>query len=199
MKGRTFHTGHEFDQTSVPNVEDEAVDDLVPEVAVGHLAALEAERRLDLVAFAEEADSLIFLRLVVVLVDGDGELNLFNGDDLLLFAGGAVAFVFLVEELAVILDLADGRDGIGRDLDEVERTLTGHLKGLEGGHDAELFAVLVDDADFAGADTFVSTDERLGGTFIDRWNKSPPQRALRLAMRLYRVSRTFELKGCVAA
>jgi hypothetical protein len=61
-----------------------------------------------------------------------------------------------------------------------------------------LFAVLVDDADFACADTFVGADERLCGTFIDRWNKSPPQRALRLAMRLYRVRRTSGLKGCVA-
>jgi hypothetical protein len=40
-----------------------------------------------------------------------------------------------------------------------------------------LFAVLVDNADFACADAFVGADERLGGTFINRWNKSPPQRA----------------------
>lgn len=198
VEGCAFHAGHKLDQAGIADVEDEAVNDLVTQVAVGHLAALKAERSLHLVAFAEEADCLIFLGLVVVLVDGDRELDLFDGDDLLFLAGGAVAFVLLVEEFAVVLNLADGRNGVGGDLYEVERTLAGHLEGFEGSHDAELFAVLVDDADFACADTFVGADERLCGTFIDRWNKSPPQRALRLAMRLYRVRRTFDIKGCVA-
>ena len=198
MERCAFHAGHEFDQPSVAYIEDKAVNDLVTEVAVGHLASLEAQRGLNLIAIAEETHCLVLLGLVVVLIDGDRELDLFNSDNLLLLASGAVAFVLLVEELAIILNLADGRNGVGRDFYEVERTLAGHFEGLEGGHNAELFAVLVDDADFAGADTFVSADERLCGTFINRWNKSPPQRALRLAMRLYRVRRTFKLKGCVA-
>lgn len=198
MEGGAFHARHKFNLAGVSDIEDKAVNDLVTKVAMGHLATFEAERRLDLVAFAEEADGLIFLGLVVVLVDGDGELDLFDGDDLLLLASGAVAFVLLVEELTVVLDLADGRNGVGGDFYEIERALAGHLEGFKGGHDAELFAVLVDDADFACADTFVGADERLCGTFINRWNKSPPQRALRLAMRLYRVRRTFGIKGCVA-
>jgi hypothetical protein len=43
---------------------------------------------------------------------------------------------------------------------------------------------LVDDANLAGADTFVGADEELGGTLIDRWNRSPPQRAAWAAMSL---------------
>jgi hypothetical protein len=194
----TFHAGHEFDEASLADVEDEAVNDLVTKVTVGHLATFETKRRLDFVAIAQKADCLIFLGLVVVLINGDRELDLFDSDDLLLFAGGAVALVLLIEELAVVLDLADGRNGVRGDLYKVESAFAGHLEGFKGSHDAELFAVLVDDADFACADTFVGADERLCGTFIDRWNKSPPQRALRLAMRLYRVRRTFDIKGCVA-
>ena len=114
-----------------------------------------------------------------MLVDRDGELDFLDDDDLLLLARGAVALVLLVEELAVVLDFADGRDGVGRDLDEVEGALAGHLEGFERGHDAELLAVLVNDADFAGADAFVGADEGLCGTFIDRWNSRPPQRARR--------------------
>ena len=85
--------------------------------------------------------------------------------------------------LAVVLDLADGRNGVGGDLYQVQRTLAGHLEGLKGRHDAKLFAVFVDHADLAGADTFIGADKRLGGTFINWWNKSPPQRVFSLAMR----------------
>lgn len=198
MERRAFHAGHEFDQASVSYIENEAVDDLVTEIAVGHLAALETERCLDLVAIAEKADGLILLGLVVVFVYRDRELNLFDDDDLLLLAGGAVALVFLIEELAVVLNFADGGNGVGGYLYEIQRAFAGHLKGFERSHDAKLFAVLVDDANFAGADTFIGADERLGGTFINWWNRSPPQRALRLAMRLYRVRRILKVKGCAA-
>ena len=79
-----------------------------------HLAAAEAQACLHLVPFREEAYRLILFGLVVVLVDGDGELHFLDDDDLLLFAGSALALVLFVQELAVVLDLADGRTGIGR-------------------------------------------------------------------------------------
>ncbi len=37
-----FHARHEFDDAVVADVEDQAIDDLIAEVAVRHLAALEA-------------------------------------------------------------------------------------------------------------------------------------------------------------
>ena len=177
-----FHARHELDDAGVADVHDEAVDDLVAEVAVGHLAALEAEAGFDLVAFGEEADGLVLLGDVVVLVDVDRELDFLDDDDLLLLARGAIGLVFLVEVLAVVLDLADGRDGVGRDLDEVEGAFAGHLQGVEGRHDAKLFAVLVDHADFACADTLVGADKGLGGTLIDRWDSQPPRLAIWAAM-----------------
>ena len=177
-----FHARHELHDAGVAYVHDEAVDDLVAKVAVGHLAALEAQAGFDLVAFGEEADGLVLLGDVVVLVDVDREFDFLDDDDLLLFARGAIGLVFLVEVLAVVLDLADGRDGVGRDLDEVEGTFAGHLEGVEGRHDAELFAVLVDHADFACADTLVGADKGLSGTLIDRWDSQPPRLAIWAAM-----------------
>ena len=187
MEGRAFHAGHEFDDAGVADVEDEAVDDLVAEVAVGHLAAFEAQRRLDLVAFAEEADRHVLFGLVVVLVDGDGELDFLDDDDLLLLAGGAVGLVFFVEIFAVVLDLADGRDSVGGDFYKVEGALAGHFEGFEGRHDAELFAIFVDDADFTGADALIGADKGFCGTLIDRWNSLPPQRARGLPPCIVRV------------
>ena len=113
VQDRAFHARHELDDTGIADVLDKAVDDVVAEVAMGHLAAAEAETRLDLVAALQKLDGLILLGLVVVLVDGDGELDFLDDDDLLLLLGGAFALFLLVEEAAVVLDAADGRDGVG--------------------------------------------------------------------------------------
>jgi hypothetical protein len=107
-----------------------------------------------------------------VLVHGDRELDFLENDDFLLLAGGALAFVLFVQELAVILDAADGRDGIGRDLDEVETALTRDLQSFKRRQNAELLAVFVDDADLACANSFVGTDKLLGRTLIDGF---PPE------------------------
>jgi hypothetical protein len=180
MERGAFHAWHELDQTCIANIQNEAVDDLVAEIAVRHLAAFEPERGFDLVALSKKANGLVLLRLVVVLVDRNRELYLFDDDDLLLLTGSAVALVLLVKELPVVLNLADRGNSVRGDLYQVERALAGHLESVKRSHDAELFAIFVDDANLAGADAFVSADKRLGGTFINRWNKSPPQQVCRL-------------------
>ncbi len=195
MQRCAFHAWHELYQASVADIEDESIDDLVAQIAVSHLAALEAEGGLHLVAIAEEAYSLVLLRLIVVFVHCDGELHFFDDDDLLLLACGPIALVLLVKELAVVLDLADGGHGIGRDLNQIEGAFTRHFKGVKRRHDPELLPILVNHANFACADAFVGADERLGGTFIYWWNKSPPQRPIGLAMRVVWVGRNSE-KSC---
>jgi hypothetical protein len=102
-----------------------------------------------------------------MLVDRDGELDLFDRDDLLLLPRRAVALVLLVEELAVILNAADGWLGGGRNFYQVEATLAGYFKSFEGRQNSELFTVFVDDADFTRANSVVNADKRLGRTLID--------------------------------
>ena len=188
-----FHAGHELDHAGVADVLNEAVDDVVAELAVGHLPAAEAEAGLHLVALIEEADGLIFLGLVVVFVDGDGELDFLNDDDLLLFAGGALALFFFVEVAAVVLDTADGRDGVGRDFDQIEAALAGYFEGLKGRQDAELLAVFVDDADFACANPVVDADKGLGRTFVE-CDGTPPRVPREPCRRRCRSMRL--LRGC---
>src|ERR1700733_3098559 len=96
-----------------------------------------------------------------MFVDCDGKLDLFYDADLLFLPGGALAVIFFVEVFDVVLDLTYGRDGVGRDLYEVEVTLAGHFEGLKRGHNSKVFAVLVDDANLAGTNTFVGSDARL--------------------------------------
>ena len=170
----SFHARHELNHAGFADVLDEAVDDVIAEFAVGHLAAAEAEAGLHLITLMKEADRLVLLGLVVVLVNRDGELDFLDGDDLLLLAGGALALFLLVEIATVILDPADGGHGIGGDFHQVKAALTGDFQSLEWRQDAELFAVFVDYADFARADTVIDTNKGLGGSFIES-DGTPPK------------------------
>ena len=109
----SFHARHELDDCDVTDVLDEPVDDLVSEIAVGHLTSAETEAGFHLVAALQEFDCLIFLGLVIVVVHRDGEFNFLDDDDLLLFARGALGLVLLVKKAAVVLNAADGWDGGG--------------------------------------------------------------------------------------
>lgn len=161
MQRGAFHARHEFDSPGLPYILNKAIDDGIAELAVSHLAALEAKRGLYLVALIEEAHGLILFGLVVMLVDGDRELDFLDGDNFLLLAGGAVALVLFVQILAVILDAANRRDRVGRNFHQVETTLAGNFQSFKRGKDAELRAVLINDADLAGADSFVDTNKLL--------------------------------------
>ena len=159
MQNRAFHARHELNHACVANVLDEAIDDRVAKFAMRHLATAEPQACLDLVAFVKEADSLIFLRLVVMLVYRNGEFHFFHDDDFLLFAGRPLALFLLVEEASVVLDAADRRDGVGRDFYEVQTTLACNLQRFKRGENAQLFAVFIDDANFAGANPVVNADK----------------------------------------
>ena len=87
---------------------------------MGHLAATEAERHLDLVPLLEEPHDRAHLDFVVVVIDARPELDLLDFDDLLALA--RLGRLFLLEEavLPEIEDLANRRRGVGDDLDQVE-------------------------------------------------------------------------------
>ena len=112
MENRAFHARHELDDTCVSNVLDELIDDVVAEIAVSHLATTEAQTGFHLIAAGKELDGLILLGLVVMLVDGYGELDFLDDDDFLLLLSGAFGLFLFVEEAAVVLDAADGWGGV---------------------------------------------------------------------------------------
>ncbi|MDF9794407.1 hypothetical protein M2440_005108 [Methylorubrum extorquens] len=118
---------------------------------LGDLTAAEAEGDLDLVAFLEEPLNGLHLHFVIVLVDAGTELDLLHLDRLLPLAGLVLLLLFVEAEAPVIKELADGRDRIRRDFDEVEADLLSHGQRVEEGHDTPVLPILVDELDVADA------------------------------------------------
>ena len=127
MQNRSFHARHELNDSRVAYVLDEPVNDFVPKLPVRHLAAAEAKARFHLVALVQESDRLVLLGLVVVFVNRDGELHFLDYDDLLLLACRSLALFLLVKIASIVLDAADRRNRIGRNLNQVQTALTRYL------------------------------------------------------------------------
>src|SRR6202030_298920 len=63
-----FHPGHGFGDGHLGQLIDEPLENPAADLGVRHLTAAEEDRRLDLVAFLEEALDVLLLELIVVLV-----------------------------------------------------------------------------------------------------------------------------------
>jgi hypothetical protein len=159
-----FHFGIAFDFADEPEGVADFFHDVAAEFQVGHFAAFELQRELDLVAFLEELAGVVDLDFEIVIADADGaELEFFE----LAAAAARAALVFLllllVAPLAVIHDSANRRAGGGGYLDEVEPGFAGHFEGLAGGDGTQLFILVIDQKDGRDSDLLVVAKVRRNG------------------------------------
>ena len=116
-------------------------------LGVGHLAAAEHDRDLDLVLVpCRKRVDVALLGVVVVLRDLRAELDLADRDLLLVLARGLLLLGLLVLVLRVVEHAADRRARLGGDLDEVEIALLGVAQRIGRLDDTDLLAVLADRA-----------------------------------------------------
>src|SRR6201996_3288208 len=108
------------------------VEQLGADFLVGHFAAPVAQGDLDLVAFLEEALHCPHLHVIVVIVDHRPQLDLLDLDDLLFLAGLRGLLLRGIFELPVVHNLANGRTGVRRNLDEIHAGFERHLDGDHG-------------------------------------------------------------------
>ena len=128
---------------------------LLADIGMGHLTTAEAHSDLDTVAILQEFHRTAHFGVQVVGVDARRHTDLFDLNDVLIFPG-FLFFLELVEaEFAVVHDLADRRNGIGRDLDQVKLLLLGHFQGSLGRDDSDHRAVGSDEADFLIPNVFI--------------------------------------------
>lgn len=141
---------------------DELVHDLEPDLLVGLLTAAEAQFDANLHVVTKKLNRVVQLGFQIMRVDGRRDLNLFHlaSRSTGISAGFLFAFGFLVEELAVVNDAADGRGGVWSDLNEVEALGLGEPECVREGHHTELLFFVVDNPDFASADFAIPAMER---------------------------------------
>ncbi len=162
-----FHTRMKFYNSALAYVLNQAVDDLVTQLAMSHLPAAKTQGGFHLVAFMQKTHSLIFLGLVIVLIDRHGELHFFDDDHFLFLTRGSLALIFLVEKLAIVLDAANRGNSVRRNLHQVQPALPGNLQRFKRGENSKLLAVLINNANFTRADPIVDTYKLLRRTLVD--------------------------------
>ena len=155
-----FHLREVFNAANLFGVFGNAFKQLAAKVLVGHLTAAEPQRDLYLVPIVEELEHVTHLDVIVIGIGVRAELDLFDLDDLLLLARFGFTLLRLILEFAKVHDLAHGRVGIGRNLDQIKSGINSHFHGAIRCHDADVFPIRTDQADFVGADVFV--DARAG-------------------------------------
>ncbi len=147
----------------VADVGYEAFEDLAPQALARHLAATEENGGFHLVAFGEEAEDMVPLGFIVVVIHIDAKLYFLNRYLVLVLLGFALALFLLVQILAVVHDAAHRWLRGGRNFHQVQSFFASDLECLVGRHDAKLITFVVDHANFADADALIGADK----TFVD--------------------------------
>src|SRR5262249_3681592 len=154
----------ELDDAAVADIVDQSLQDAAPQAGARHLASTEEDRGLDLVTLIQKTQHVVLLGLVVVIVHVDAELHFLDRDRLLVFLGLALFFLLLVQVFPVIHDAANRRLRCGGNLYQVEVTFAGHLERFERWQDADLFAFIVNHANFTRANALICADKSLVDT-----------------------------------
>lgn len=173
-----FHLGEVFDAAHLFGVFGDAFQQLAAQILVCHLTTAKAQGDFDFVAIVQKLEHVPHFDLIVICIGVRSELDLFDLDDLLLFARFGFALLRLVFEFAEIHDLAHGRVGVGRDLDQVQPGFFGHFHGTAWRDDPDVFAVGTDQTNFIRADIFVNARARVSLWRRVMWSASDDERPL---------------------
>ena len=123
-------------------------EDFRAKLCVAHFSAAESYYDLNLIAAFKETVCVVKLRLEIVLAYRAGKLDFFNVDNLLFFLRFFSAFFFFKAEFAIVHYFANGRNGAGREKNQVKVFFGCKLQSLCNFENAEHFAVVTYDANF---------------------------------------------------
>jgi len=150
-----FHLGHAFDLADILDVFGYPFQQFAAQIDMRHLAAPKPQADFHLVTIGQKLEHVAHFHVIVMGVRIGAELDFFDLDDLLLFTGFGLALLLFVFELAEIHDLAHRRIGVGRNLDQIQTGIIGHLHSTRRGHNPCVFAIGSDQPDFIGSDAFI--------------------------------------------
>lgn len=128
---------------------------------MGHFATPKTQGHLNLIAFAQKLQHRAHFDVIVMLVCTGAELDFFDFNDVLLFAGLSLTLLLLILEFAEVHDLADRWLRVRRDFDQIQSGLLGHGHRAGGRNNAHVFAIRTNQADFGAADAVIHTGARI--------------------------------------
>ena len=111
---------------------------------------------------------MVLLGLVIVVVHINAELHFLHHDLGLMLLRLPLLFLLLIQIFSVVHDAAYGGLGGRRNLDQVQILLAGFLERVIWGHDSHLLALVVNHADFAGANAIIGADKAFIDTVLQR-------------------------------
>jgi hypothetical protein len=158
----TFHARILLDLGDLSRIFLHAGEEVHTELTVREFAAAEAQRDLDLVAFADELVNCLHFGGIIMVIDVGTHLDLFDLLRLLALAGEVGLFLGLIFEFADVEEFRDGWIGVGRDFNQIETKLVRLLHRFLGVHHAQIFAIFVDHPHLWRLDEFVET-RAIGG------------------------------------
>jgi hypothetical protein len=161
-----FHARILLDLCDLSRIFLNACEQVHAKLTVREFATAEAQRDLDLVAFADELVNCLHFGGIIMVIDVGTHLDLFDLLRLLALAGEVGLFLGLIFEFTDVEEFGDRRIGVGRDFNQIETKLVGLLHRFLGVHDAQIFAIFVDHPHLRRLNEFVET-RAVGG--VGRW------------------------------
>ena len=128
---------------------------LLADTGMGHFAAAEADGDLTAVALAKELLNIAKLDVEIVHVNAGRHPDFLNLYHPLVLPGFLLSLGLLETELTIVHELTHRRDGIGRDLDQIQSLLLCLVQRLLRRHDAKLLAAVRDQTDLFIPDFFI--------------------------------------------
>ena len=126
----------------------EVLQQIFADGGMGHFTAAEADSDLDSVAFLQELLGIFQFDVEVIGVDAGRHTDFLDLDHALVLFG----FLFLLQlfeaELAIIHDLADRRNRVGCDLDQIQILFICHSLCIGRRHDTQLGTVSANNPNF---------------------------------------------------
>jgi hypothetical protein len=158
--GPTFHHRTLLNNGDVGQGLDDAIDLTACNLRVRRFAPTESHQQTDLVALLNETAGRTGANVYIVVVRARAQPKLFQLYRVLMLLRFALFLRLLILRTAIIKELADGRDGVCRNLDEIKVFRPSHLQSLMGRHDAKLRPIFVDEPNFWDSNSAV--DARAG-------------------------------------
>ncbi len=133
---------------------------------MGHLAAAKRDCGLHLVSALKKSHNVISLDFKVVLASPRSELNFLKLNGSLVLSRVVLALTLLIQKFSVVDDPANRRDRPRRNFNQVEPPGACGFKGIPRRHDAKLFALLINHANFLGANPLVYSNKAISDRLL---------------------------------